>query len=255
MRIGEAAQRVGVSASALRQWERQGLLKPVRSRSAYRLYSEADIEHLTEIRRMRAEDRVNAPGIRRLLGRRAHDGAHETVADGAALRELRAGRGLSLQQAAERSGLSASLISGIERGSTAASVASLARLTSSYGVTLGELIPRPGARRVVRRAERRALDLGDESVRIEQLANRAARLEPQLFHLAPGAASQGAYRHDGEEFLYVLAGSLTIWVGDRERYVLRTGDALTFPSSLPHRWRSTLREETSLLWINTPPTF
>ena len=44
--IGEAARRVGVSASALRLWERQGLVRPMRSSSRYRLYSDADLDHL-----------------------------------------------------------------------------------------------------------------------------------------------------------------------------------------------------------------
>ncbi len=204
---------------------------------------------------MRAVERVNAPGIRRLLGRQLDSSTHQAVLDGAALRELRKGRGLSLHEAAALSGLSASHVSGIERGATAASVATIARLTSAYGTTLGAQIAPVPRSRLVRGSQRRAIDLGDETVHVEQLANDAAQLEPQLFRLAPGASSQGAYQHDGEEFLFVLTGSLTIWVGGTERYLLEAGDALTFPSNLPHRWRNTAREETSLLWINTPPTF
>jgi quercetin dioxygenase-like cupin family protein len=73
--------------------------------------------------------------------------------------------------------------------------------------------------------------------------------------LSPAASSDGAYAHDGEEFLYVLDGALTVWLGDRERYPLAAGDALTFPSTLRHRWRNRADGETRLLWINTPPTF
>ena len=49
-RIGEAALLVGVSPSALRLWERQGLLRPARSHGRYRLYSDADLDHLRHIR-------------------------------------------------------------------------------------------------------------------------------------------------------------------------------------------------------------
>ena len=49
---------------------------------------------------------------------------------------------------------------------------------------------------------------------------------------------------------------MTVWVGETEAYRLtEAGDALTFPSTLPHRWRNDARGETRLLWINTPPTF
>ena len=62
--------------------------------------------------------------------------------------------------------------------------------------------------------------------------------------------------HPGEEFLYLLSGAVTVWVGDDECYALdREGDALTFPSTLPHRWRNDAGGESRLLWINTPPTF
>jgi mannose-6-phosphate isomerase-like protein (cupin superfamily) len=46
-----------------------------------------------------------------------------------------------------------------------------------------------------------------------------------------------------------------VWLGADEHYQLAEGDALTFPSTLPHRWRNEASGETRLLWINTPPTF
>ena len=256
--IGEAARRVGVSASALRLWERQGLVRP-RRRGRYRLYSDEDVEHLRSIRRLRQVDRLNAPGIRRVL-RDAVGGAHLAPRlDGRPLRRLRERLDLSLRDAAERTGLSVSVLSALERGVTGASIATLQRVASAYGTTMVDLFgppPAATAERVVRSGEATVLRLGTSSVRIEQLARGATQLEPQLFVLAPGATSDGAYAHDGEEFLYLLAGSLTVWLGDDETHRLaQPGDALTFPSTIPHRWRNDARGETRLLWINTPPTF
>lgn len=257
-RIGEAAHRVGVSPSALRLWERQGLVRPARSGAGYRLFSDADLATLRRVRDMRAQ-RVNAPGIRRLLapGSGARVGRHGTPGslDGGRLRELRLAHGLSLREAGARAGLSVSFLSALERNTSGASVATVQRLTRTYGSTVLELFAptRSGGRRV-RPHERPTLDLGDAGVRIEQLARGAVQLEPQLFVLSPGSTSDGAYAHAGEEFMFVLDGDLTVWLGDKERYRLSTGDALSFPSTLPHRWRNAGRE-TRLLWINTPPTF
>jgi len=207
--IGEAARRVGVSASALRLWERQGLVRPVRTGGRYRLYSDADLEHLRGIRRLRQVDRLNAPGIRRVLRDTVAPSHADRVLDGRPLRRLR--------QPAR---------------------------------TVG------GGQRLVRAGDGAVLRLETADVRIEQLARDATELEPQLFVLAPGASSDGSCAHEGEEFLYLLSGELTVWVGDHERYRLRhAGDALTFPSTLPHRWRNDAGGETRLLWINTPPTF
>lgn len=255
-RIGTAARAAGVSASAVRLWERQGLIQPKRTASGYRLYTDADLSRLRHIRRMRGE-RVNAPGIRRLLSSvgPSHDRHDDGRLDGRRLRALRHDRGYSLQSAARLAGLSASFLSAIERGAAGASVSTVHRLTRIYGVTMLDLFSPPVlGRRRIRRTERQVLQLG-ASVRIEQLAVGATQLEPQLFELAPGATSDGAYAHDGEEFMFVLDGALTVWLGEKEQYRLNTGDALTFPSTLPHRWRNRADGETRLLWINTPPTF
>jgi DNA-binding transcriptional MerR regulator/quercetin dioxygenase-like cupin family protein len=256
-RIGEAARRVGVSASALRTWEREGLLRPARSDGRYRLYSDADLDHLRSIRRLREVDRLKAPGIRRVL-RETTGTAHDRRVDGRPLRRLRQRQGLSLREAGERTGLSVSFLSALERGVSGASIATLQRLTAAYGTTMSELFGPPdrARQRLVRAGGRPVLRLGDPSVRIEQLARGATKLEPQLFVLAEGATSDGSYTHDGEEFLYLLSGAVTVWVGDDETYRLTTeGDALSFPSTMPHRWRNDARGETRLLWINTPPTF
>jgi DNA-binding transcriptional MerR regulator len=256
--IGEAARKVGVSPSALRLWERQGLVRPTRTAGRYRLYSDADLARLRTVRRLRKVDRLNAPGIRHMLRDDVVPGGERRF-DRWPLRPLRTERGLSLRQASERTGISVSFLSALERGVTGASIATLQRLTAAYGTTVLELLGAPGdagGDRLVRADERRVLRLGSDYVRIEQLARGAQQLEPQLFVLAPGATSDGAYAHDGEEFIYLLSGAVTVWVGGEETYALeRAGDALSFPSTLPHRWRNDARGETRLLWINTPPTF
>ena len=250
-RISEAARRVGVSPSALRQWERQGLVHPMRTATGYRLYSDDDLSRLQRVRRLRVFDGVNASGIRRVLG--GHVGG--ATADGRQLRRARRARRVSLREAGRRSGLSESFISAVERGAAGASVATLQRLTSAYGTTLQELLGNDQLLdRLVRHDDRPALQLTG-NVRIEQLSHTATALEPQLFVLAPGAGSEGSYAHNGEELIFVLSGALAVWLGEDESYRLAEGDSLTFPSILPHRWRNDAGGETRLLWINTPPTF
>lgn len=255
LRIGDAAQMLGVSPSVLRLWERQGLIRPSRTRAGYRVYSQADLEVLDRIQRMRAVDRVNAPGILRIL-----EGTREPADDGATtrgerLRRLRHEASLSLRAAGALSGLSAGFISALERGASGASVATLQRLTAAYGATLQELFAGLPTGRVVRPHERAVLELADGNVRMEQLAGADSRLESHLFVLAPGASSQGSYAHAGEELIFVLEGGVTVWLGPDEVYELQAGDALTFSSQLAHSWENRTTSETRLLWINTPPTF
>ncbi len=181
---------------------------------------------------------------------------------GERLRALRATAGLSLRGVASRAGLSPSFVSGLERGTTGASVAALVRLAAVFDTTVAALIgaddgapeDRAAASRVVRRGRHAAIDAG-RGVRIEELATQPALLEPQLFVLAPGATSDGSYAHAGEEFMYVLAGRVAVWLDERECHELGPGDALTFPSTLPHRFVALDGDETRILWVNTPPTF
>ena len=293
--IEEAARRVGASPSALREWERQGLVRPARTAGGARRYLAEDVERLQRIRTWRTVDGLNAAAIRRLLdsqrgrpepvsgGRHrdmagdgglppatALDPAQEAPhaipgsADGiepwpaaAQLRALRRSKGLTLREAAAASGLSASFISSLERGVTGASLAALRRLLDAYGRTVGELLAgdAPASARLVRPGDRRVLDAG-RGIKIEDLFAVPTALESQLFVLAPGASSDGYYRHVGEEFMFVLEGSLGVWLdGPREFYRLEPGDALTFPSTVDHRIAALGPIETRVLWINTPPTF
>jgi DNA-binding transcriptional MerR regulator/mannose-6-phosphate isomerase-like protein (cupin superfamily) len=293
--IEEAARRVGASPSALREWERQGLVRPARTAGGARRYLADDVERLQRIRAWRTVDGLNAAAIRRLLDRPrsgsepASGGRHRDMvgggplapepaldptagaADAAAgpaggfgpwpagsqLRAIRRSKGLTLRAAATTSGLSASFISSLERGVTGASLAALRRLLEAYGQTVADLLAgdAPESGRLVRPAERRVLDAG-RGIKIEDLFAVPTALESQLFVLAPGASSDGYYRHVGEEFMFVLEGSLGVWLdGPHEFYRLEPGDALTFPSTVDHRIAALGQVETRVLWINTPPTF
>jgi DNA-binding transcriptional MerR regulator/mannose-6-phosphate isomerase-like protein (cupin superfamily) len=278
--IEEAARAVGVSPSTIRLWERQDLIAPVRTRGGVRRFDAAALARLRTIRHWRTIHGLNAPAIHRVLndgqtrplrpngsgalgpegstGRRGIRPSRPAAAPIAPrLRTMRVTAGLTLRDAAARSDLSTSFISALERGLTGASIAVLRRLVAAYGSTLGDLL---GSRdqangRLVPAAGRRVLDTGT-GVRIEDLANAPLALESHLFILAPGASSQGGYSHQGEEFMYLLSGSLGLWLdASDEYYELSAGDALTFPSTLAHRFRALGSTETRLIWINTPPTF
>jgi MerR family transcriptional regulator/heat shock protein HspR len=61
--ISVAARMVGMHAQSLRNYERQGLIRPGRSQGRVRLYSQADIEHLRAIQRMINDMGVNLAGV------------------------------------------------------------------------------------------------------------------------------------------------------------------------------------------------
>ena len=257
LRISEVARRVGISSSALRAWETLGLVTPQRTRSRYRLYSESDVRLLQRAMFFRRARGLNPPAIVHVLKRQGmvHSPAEGTLFPGQRFRRLRAKRRLSLAQVAKATGVSVGFLSALERGQMRSSIATLRRIARFYRINILSLFETSGDNpRLVHPAQRKILEATPD-VRMELLAWGNTAMEPHLFRVKPGGGSGESYAHEGEEFLHVLRGKFEIWLNNGEHYRLKVGDSLYFESSIPHRWKNPGRTETSLLWINTPPTF
>lgn len=258
--VGDAAGLVGVSPSTLRAWERRGLIAPRRSPAGYRRYTLGDVERLKQIHRTRrqgnaARGEESATGSARGTARDGRDPA-SAVPWERRLREQRQQRNLSLRQAAELTGLSASFISGIERGLANPSVAALQKLTAAYGVTIVDLMETDVAPRgrLVRVADRQRYAAA-AGVVMEQLNFGDHVMEMHLFTVEPGAGSGGTYQHEGEEFILMLEGTLHVSIDAIEQYVLRPGDVLYFESLHRHEWTNPGPAAAQFLGVNTPQTF
>jgi DNA-binding transcriptional MerR regulator/mannose-6-phosphate isomerase-like protein (cupin superfamily) len=256
-RISEVARRLAISSSALRAWEAAGLVSPHRTRSRYRMFTEADIRLLQRALFLRRERGLNPAAIVHVLKRDLRVTTHpeSTMLAGQRFRRLRARRGLSLAQVARATGVSVGFLSALERGQMRSSVATLRRIARFYRTNILSLFEPPGENpRLVRTAQRKILET-TAGVRMELLAWGNTVMEPHIFRVRPGSGSGASYEHEGEEFLHVLTGKFEIWLGGNEHYRLSAGDSLYFESSTPHRWRNPGRSEAQLLWVNTPPTF
>src|SRR5712672_2448584 len=257
LRISEVARRVGISSSALRAWEQLGLVAPQRSKSRYRLYSEADVRLLQRALFLRRARGLNPAAIVHVLKRQ---GAVPLPAEAATLpgqrfRRLRTRRGLSLAQVARATGVSVGFLSALDRGQMRSSIATLRRIARFYRTNILSLFETAGDNpRLVRPNQRKVLET-TPGVRMELLAWANTAMEPHRFRIKPGGGSGASYAHEGEEFLHVLRGQFDISLDGKEHYHLKPGDSLYFESSTPHRWKNPGRKETWLLWINTPPTF
>jgi len=255
IRIGEVARRVGVSPSTLRAWERKGLVRPVRAGGHHRRYTSEDIARLRDVRALLTRG-FAPPAVHSLI---AGEAVPEDPVVGKRLRAARTKRSLSLRSAAGRAGISASYLSLVERGLAEPSVSLLQRVASAYGGTLLEFFGAgsggTAGSKLVRSGERRRLR-GFYRVEIENLVTFPnAVLEIDIFSVAPGGGSGGAYAHDGEEAIYVLTGELDVWLDEAERYHIEAGDTLYFHSAQQHRWMNQSGITTRLFWVNTPPTF
>jgi DNA-binding transcriptional MerR regulator/mannose-6-phosphate isomerase-like protein (cupin superfamily) len=259
--IGEMAKTVGLSPSTLRAWEAAGLSSPQRDAWGRRCYSRSETERLREIKRLRDETGLSLREInQRLIERDGRPSAasphHGENRVAQRLRGLRNQLGLTVRQVAERTGLSASYVSSVENGYTRPSVSGLLKLSQAYGANILSFYgpsPEP-RRRLVRSGAAEVIAMGDPGVGVALLTPHEGAIELHLFELAPGASSGGSYRHDGDEFWYVLAGTLGVWLDD-EFFRLEAGDCLSFASTDEHRFANLAQGVTTFLGGNTPSTF
>ena len=257
--VGEAARVAGISPTTVRVWERQGLLSSRRSQSGYRYFGEEELRRLRRIAYLRGTERLNGAAIQRVLaeetGRTPRPRARNEIPVGQRLRRLRQQRGMTLEQAASAAGLSASFLSSVERDQIGISPASIHKLADIYGATLTSIMRRAAPRLAQLKRPGRRRAIRNKGVTMEQLVDGQTMMDPQIFTVEPGAGSGGNYSHTGEEFVYMLQGTLEIVLRDSERYTLKAGESLYYPSTIEHRWRNPGTEEAQALWVNTPPTF
>jgi transcriptional regulator with XRE-family HTH domain len=208
------------------------------------------------------------------VGRARRDGAAEPefATMGDRLRRARTARGLSLRAVAKRLGVSPSLISQVETGRAKPSVSTLYALTTELGISLDELLfidatPEPIAATtasgqdptddplphdpVQRASSRVSIRLGS-GVQWERLTTESLRHVDFLYvtYEVGGASSpEDSYqRHKGQEWGYVLSGTLTVNIGFDE-FVLVPGDAITFDSAVPHRLSNLGDEPVRAIWF------
>lgn len=176
---------------------------------------------------------------------------------GPRLKELRTSRQMSLRELGKATGLSATLLSQIERGVTDPSLKTLRLLADHFGQSIAMLFQGPpsmDAAHVTRPDERMTIGAADGQVHYRRVTHGNGQLEVLHGTLGPGeASSEEAWGHEAVECTYVLGGELTVEV-DGESFVLGAGEAITLCSRRPHRYVNAGEQATDYLVSVTPPT-
>jgi transcriptional regulator with XRE-family HTH domain len=177
---------------------------------------------------------------------------------GARVRALREAEGLSLRDLSERSGVSAPMLSQVERGETSPTVAVAERIASGLELRLSQLLRLDeggAAVTVVRRAERRKGPGGARGHRYELLTPPLPGLRSELSRhaIAPGARTGGAgdppMHEPGSRETAVVEQGTVVLVCDGERHELAAGDCVTFDADLPHHFENPGSGEAALLAV------
>lgn len=168
---------------------------------------------------------------------------------------LRRARGMSLQQLAEISDVSAGAIHKIERSGMAPTITTLLKLATAFGVSVGYFVeedegaPEPVHYTAAEKGRpvytpHKGLSLSAITGSYKQFRTAAA-----VARMAPGATSgEKVLKHTGEELVYVTVGEVLFRVNGRE-YILAAGDTLQFSGTLPHHWENRTDTAAELIWV------
>ncbi len=177
-----------------------------------------------------------------------HDRAEHLAALAEALRMRRRAQGLAIEQLAEQSGVSRSMISKIERAEAVPSTSVLSKLAEALGVTFSQLLMEREEQDVV------VLPQRVQPVLLDQTSGFTRRcISPILpgrgidwvLNTLPAGSSTGEFtghRRGTDEYIYVLSGTLEARLGDQ---VLRlaAGDAIYFQATRPHEFRNVGKQD------------
>lgn len=200
---------------------------------------------------------------------------------GERIRDERRIRKLTLEELSQKTGLSKSFLSQVERSLAQPSVSSLKKIAQQFGISVVNLFTdefntsptlkdQPSLEggksnrqsyveevKVVRRARRKTLSLPGSKVSYDLITPDLNRqIEILFLRLSPGESSGNERIIDppGEKCCLILKGTLEYRVGE-EAYELKEGDSIYHPAHFPHGWYGIGDEPIEVIVVLSPPSF
>jgi transcriptional regulator with XRE-family HTH domain len=162
---------------------------------------------------------------------------------------------LSLRDLAERSGVSAPMLSQVERGETSPTLAVAERIAAGLDLTLSQLLRLDEDRHVVVVRAGEGRTRRRRGHRLEELTPPlpGQRADVSVHTLVPGAATGGPddppiHEPGSRETAVVLAGAIDLFI-DGQRHELAGGDSVTFDADLPHHFENNGSDEARFIAV------
>ena len=174
---------------------------------------------------------------------------------GKKIRELRIQNDLTLEALASRSELTKGFLSQVERNLTSPSISTLKDILEALGTNLSEFFHEDKEEQIVFSTQDFFVD-EQEGYTIEWIVPNAQKneMEPILLTLHPHQQSHELSSHTGQEFGYVLKGSVTLVRGNK-KYKLKAKETFYINGNTEHYLHNHGNSDAVILWITTPPMF
>lgn len=176
---------------------------------------------------------------------------------GEKLKSLRIMNGLTQEELAIRSDLTKGFISQIERDLTSPSIATLMDILEALGTSIEDFFSSPKEKKVVYTKEEIISSENDKLKHsIDWLISNAQKndMEPILMTIDPEGQSNVDKPHEGEEFGYILSGSVYVHIGKRKHKVNK-GESFYFKADKEHFIKNSFKRAAKVLWVSSPPSF
>ena len=171
------------------------------------------------------------------------------------IKQLRTRQGLTLEELASRSELTKGFLSQLERDLTSPSIDSLSDILEALGTNLSEFFQEDKNDQFVFRSEDFFVD-ERENCTVNWIVPNTQKnqMEPILLELPAGGELFEVEPHNGEEFGYVLDGSVILEC-DGERSVVCRGETFYLHGRTFHYLKNERKTTARILWVCTPPLF
>lgn len=174
---------------------------------------------------------------------------------GERIKQMRLKLGLTQAELAARTELSKGFISQLERDLTSPSIATLMDILEVLGTDVSDFFAKGEAEKVVFTPDDMFVSENEGSSVCWLVPNAQKNsLEPILVTLQPGGSTDPDDPHEGEEFGYVLSGTVTLALGER-RFKLHKGDSFCYKPTEEHYIINSTQREARVIWVATPPSF
>jgi len=169
---------------------------------------------------------------------------------------------MTLNELADKTNVTASYLSQLERNIIDPSLSSLRKISAAFGVPIYTFLEDEAKHPVLIQAEeRQKLDLPNSTITYEFLTPMASnkainpKMEIIYFQLNPKSYSNDEMvTHAADECVFVIKGKLQIYLGD-EKYDLKEGDSLYIIENTPHRYYNCGEEKASGICTICPPIY
>ncbi|MCX5799220.1 MAG: cupin domain-containing protein [Proteobacteria bacterium] len=175
---------------------------------------------------------------------------------GERIKMLRQAKTLTQEELATRAGLTKGFISQIERNLTSLSVESLIGILDALDEKPSRFFDGAFAEKIVFKLKDR-VELEKEDVKTFQILVPAAQnrlMDPAFLELDVNEKTPEEEPHEGEEFGFVLSGSIEIVLGGKA-YKLKKGECFYFQATKKHFIANRRNSKAFVLWVSSPPNF